>query len=155
MPLMTGFEATQEIRKMTELSNVIILGVSASTFESDKQRVMTAGCNAFLSKPVEMKLLLETIREFMCLEWIYDDETGSEPKIISPQPIGLVIPPLEELKTLLDLATLGDMRGVRKRLTALEQLGESYKPFIEKITALAKGYEDKQIVALMKEYFEK
>ncbi len=153
MPMMTGFEATQEIRKISYLSHVIVLGVSASTFESDKQRVMTAGCNAFISKPVEIKELLETIQEFLQIEWVYEELT--EPaKIVAPQATGLVTPPPTELQALLDLATLGDMRGVRKRLTAMEQLGEPYKPFIEKVTALAKGYEDKQIVALVKEYLE-
>ncbi len=59
MPKINGFEATEEIRKFNK--NVYIIAQTAYTQESDKAKVIEVGCNAFISKPINKKKLLELI----------------------------------------------------------------------------------------------
>ncbi|MCM1531376.1 MAG: response regulator [Ruminococcus flavefaciens] len=50
MPNMDGYEATKEIRKVSE--NVPIIAVTAYAFASDKERIMSIGFNGYISKPI-------------------------------------------------------------------------------------------------------
>ncbi len=59
MPVMGGNEATQEIRKFNK--EVIIIAQTAFVFRGDKERALDAGCNAYLTKPINRKTLLEQI----------------------------------------------------------------------------------------------
>jgi signal transduction histidine kinase len=64
MPVMNGYEATMAIRRSShELAKTIpIIAMTANAFSEDIQRSFAAGMNAHISKPVDMKLLIETIR---------------------------------------------------------------------------------------------
>ena len=60
MPNMDGLEATREIRKLNTYIPIII--VSAFAFDSDKQEANEAGCTDYLTKPIDSRLLKETLK---------------------------------------------------------------------------------------------
>jgi anti-sigma regulatory factor (Ser/Thr protein kinase) len=60
-----------------------------------------------------------------------------------------VFPPPEEVAILLELATMGDMRGIQDRAIALEKIDEKYNPFAKKLGELARGFEDEKLLALI------
>ena len=64
MPVMSGYEATKAIRRSShKLAKTIpIIAMTANAFSEDIQHSLTAGMNAHVSKPVEMKVLEKTIR---------------------------------------------------------------------------------------------
>jgi CheY-like chemotaxis protein len=59
MPIMDGREATRAIKAAHP--NLPIVALTANAFESDRQEAMDAGCDDFLSKPVNRTLCLDTI----------------------------------------------------------------------------------------------
>ena len=61
MPLMDGYEATRQIRKLdrTDASSIPIIALTANAFDADRISAMEAGCNAFLAKPLKKEELLE------------------------------------------------------------------------------------------------
>ena len=63
MPVMNGYEATREIRKLDrpDAKSVIILAMTANAFAEDVQASLEAGMNGHIAKPVDMKLLYKTI----------------------------------------------------------------------------------------------
>ena len=65
MPVMDGWEATKEIRRLEdpELAQIPILALSADAFESDEQMSIRCGMDAHLTKPLDVPLLLETMAE--------------------------------------------------------------------------------------------
>ena len=69
MPEMNGYEATAEIRKLSE--DVPILAVTAFAYASDEQRVMESGFNGYASKPISAnslkKQIIDILRKRMTL----------------------------------------------------------------------------------------
>ena len=63
MPILSGIEATQAIRAGGAEANTPIIALTAHAMESDYKKCMEAGCNAFATKPVDFKNLLELIEE--------------------------------------------------------------------------------------------
>ena len=61
MPQMTGLEATQRIRQFDK--DVIIIAQTAYGFSSDKEKALEAGCNDYISKPINKTRLIELIKK--------------------------------------------------------------------------------------------
>ena len=63
MPIMDGVKATKEIRKFNR--NIPIVAITANAFESDRAAALEAGCNAFLTKPINKAEVLEEIEKLI------------------------------------------------------------------------------------------
>lgn len=63
MPVMNGYEATKEIRKVNK--NIPIIAQTALAMEDDIQKVLEAGCNDYVSKPISHDLLFEVINKHL------------------------------------------------------------------------------------------
>lgn len=62
MPNMDGYAATKCIREWdNELSDIPIIAMTANAFEEDKRAAKDAGMNGFISKPIHISELLDTI----------------------------------------------------------------------------------------------
>ena len=59
MPIKNGLVATQEIKKIK--SDVFILAQTACALSGDKKKFLKAGCDDYISKPIEKDLLFEKI----------------------------------------------------------------------------------------------
>ncbi len=64
MPMLDGYEATKQIIARWGVKAPPIFALTASVLEEDRQRSVTAGMVAFLSKPLRMDELGEAIREY-------------------------------------------------------------------------------------------
>ncbi|MFP4048235.1 MAG: transporter substrate-binding domain-containing protein, partial [Bacteroidales bacterium] len=62
MPVMNGYTATQEIKKIRPDLPVIAQTAYAAT--EDRQKSISSGCDAYLSKPVDSRVLMDMIGSF-------------------------------------------------------------------------------------------
>ena len=62
MPVMNGYIATQEIRKINK--DVIIIAQSAFALSGDKDKALVAGCNDYLTKPINRIELLTLLQKY-------------------------------------------------------------------------------------------
>ena len=62
MPIMSGYEATIQIRKTN--TQIPIIALTAAALVEDKERVLKAGMNDHLSKPIDMEQLFRTIAKW-------------------------------------------------------------------------------------------
>ena len=69
MPVMDGYEACREIRKMAKYQQVPIIALTAKAMPEDKQKCIDAGASEYLSKPVDLDKLLSLLRV-----WLYPHE---------------------------------------------------------------------------------
>jgi len=63
MPEIDGFEATRQIKLIDK--NVYIIAITAYAMSGDEERIISAGCDGYLSKPINRKSLLEKVAEFI------------------------------------------------------------------------------------------
>jgi len=62
MPEMGGYEATRQIRALNK--EVIIIAQTAFGLEGDREKSLTAGCNDYISKPIDRDEFLELIHKY-------------------------------------------------------------------------------------------
>jgi CheY-like chemotaxis protein len=67
MPGVDGLEATRRIRasSITGIVNTPIVAVTALAMTGDRERCMAAGATDYLSKPVELNIVLTTIQRYL------------------------------------------------------------------------------------------
>ena len=65
MPEMDGYEAINTIKAMKELSHIPIIAVTAQAMAGDRQKCLSAGAADYLSKPVDVDLLLSSINQYL------------------------------------------------------------------------------------------
>jgi CheY-like chemotaxis protein len=63
LPVLDGYEATRKIREKFQL--LPIIGLSAHAMQGDDEKAKAAGCNDYLTKPVDEELLLRTLKEYL------------------------------------------------------------------------------------------
>lgn len=63
MPVMDGYQATKAIRALPDGDKVTIISLSANAFEEDVKKSLEVGMNAHVAKPIDVKILLKTMKE--------------------------------------------------------------------------------------------
>src|SRR5262249_37149194 len=53
LPVLSGWEATRQIKTDPETSEVTVIAVTAHAMQGDRDRALAAGCDGFLSKPID------------------------------------------------------------------------------------------------------
>ena len=107
MPVMNGYKATLALRRAGVLTPVIAL--TAHAMEGDERACLNAGCNAYVSKPIEPLTLIATVAAQI------SPAAAIEPVIEMPQPGGMLS------------GLAGDARFVPLLLRYLEGLPEQIK----------------------------
>jgi CheY-like chemotaxis protein len=71
MPFMDGYTAIKRIRENPKSQETIIIALTASVFEEDREKVLNVSCNDFISKPFQHKELFEKIAQYLGVQYIY------------------------------------------------------------------------------------
>jgi CheY-like chemotaxis protein len=152
MPVMDGFTATRTIRAL-EMQNAecrersgrehvrkpgkwrygissafcilhsTIIAISASVFEQDREHILAAGCDDFVSKPFRESTIVEKIEHFLGVRFAYegDEETTPADAVgaeLAEKSSALPKPLLVELN---DAAVQGDLEAAS---VLLEKIGQ-------------------------------
>ncbi|MBI5416332.1 response regulator [Candidatus Poribacteria bacterium] len=66
MPIMDGYQATEEIRKQHQFKNLPIIALTAKAMAGDRKKCIDSGASDYLSKPIDMDKLLSLLKV-----WLY------------------------------------------------------------------------------------
>lgn len=160
MPVMDGFELLQHLRKNIQLSQIPVIVSSASVFEIDQYKSINAGANAFLPKPVQVEMLLDLLKTYLHLEWIYtktEDKTepnSAQARMISTTDSSVRIPAISELTVLYDLAMQGLLHDLVERCDSLDNTDPDLIPFTQRLRQLTKGFQLKQIQTVLEHHLK-
>jgi signal transduction histidine kinase/CheY-like chemotaxis protein len=75
MPVMDGMEATRRIRALEGERNVKIVALSASVFKEEREQVLAAGADDFVSKPIQFKQIYDCLTKHLGARFVYDEPT--------------------------------------------------------------------------------
>jgi signal transduction histidine kinase/CheY-like chemotaxis protein len=75
MPVMNGYEATQQIKSHLNGQATVIIALTASTLEEEKAVVLSAGCDDFVRKPFREEVLFEKMAQYLGVRYVYEDIT--------------------------------------------------------------------------------
>jgi CheY-like chemotaxis protein len=65
LPGMDGLELVSHIRQTDLLRDIPVIAVTAHAMTGDRERTLDAGCDAYISKPIDEELLLDKIDELI------------------------------------------------------------------------------------------
>ncbi|MCC7118124.1 MAG: response regulator [Anaerolineales bacterium] len=63
LPVMDGYETTKKIRETHKA--LPIIGLSSHAMRGDEVKALQAGCNDYLTKPLDDQLLFEKLKEYL------------------------------------------------------------------------------------------
>ena len=150
MPELDGFEATKRIRQSPVFGDVVVIGLSASVFEEDKDHSLDAGCNDFVAKPIQASELFDKIGTHLKLDWIYETE-ATQADANAP----LVAPPSQALRMLYDYAQKGQISGIKGEVDKLAEMGEEYSAFVSHVQTIVGGFQLDELCEFLGAYLEK
>jgi len=67
LPDIDGYEIARRVRASAkiQLARVPIIAVTANAMKGDSQKALNAGCDAYMSKPINIVALVETVESFV------------------------------------------------------------------------------------------
>ncbi|MBP0020981.1 MAG: response regulator [Cyanobacteria bacterium SBLK] len=82
MPVMDGYEATQQIRGSLEGQAPAIIALTASAFDRDRAVTLAAGCDDFIRKPFQTEELFEKMATHLGVRYLYETRATPPPKSV-------------------------------------------------------------------------
>jgi signal transduction histidine kinase/CheY-like chemotaxis protein len=153
MPVMGGVDLMLRMQALPDVCQVPLIAISAGVTNEKQRECMAAGAKAFLTKPIDLAALVQAIGSLLHLTWIREIESQeATPASEAIDPSGLPGP--EQMEALRVLAKAGNMRAIRKKAEEISVLSEHYRPFANRITKLAIGYESQALLRLVKKCAE-
>ena len=154
MPNLDGFEFIQHLKANASIRNIPIIIVSANVFESDRERSLAAGAQAFLPKPLQLNDLFQALRSHLQIDWQYSatspqTEAAKQPASTQSE---WVLPSETDLQHLYHLAMMGDVSAIEDILECLAQQNPQFVPFTTELNKLAQTFQTGKIRKFIKPF---
>ena len=65
LPGMDGYEVTRRLKAQDETKHIPIVAVTSYAMKGEEERAREAGCDAYVSKPIDIHKLVETVQRFL------------------------------------------------------------------------------------------
>ena len=148
MPGLDGRETIRQMRLHTELTATRIVGVSATVTGSERKQAFVAACDGFLSKPIQVAELLQTMGRLLQLEW---DFAPADTSAVAADEDLPVAPPPEVMAHLQRTIERGEFGELERQLKELDK-DTGYAGFCRQIRRLAARFDDDGIAAFLNRF---
>jgi CheY-like chemotaxis protein len=147
MPVMDGREATQRIRAGSDGQKPVIIAVTGSAFEEEREALLAAGCDDFLRKPFREQALFELIAKYLGVVYVYEETPAAEPfQHEAPAPEALAALPPAWLERLEQAVSRGDVAETEQIIAEVQ----AADPALAALLAdLARDFKYQQILDLI------
>ena len=65
LPEISGLDVTRQLKADGSISAIPIIAVTAFAMKDDEEKILSAGCEAYISKPISIVPFLNTLRRFL------------------------------------------------------------------------------------------
>ena len=149
MPVMDGREATRQIKARPGGQETVIIAVTGSVFEEEREGLLAAGCDDLLRKPFREGALFELLARHLGLAYVYEEAPWAEPaRFVAPVSGALMTLPPVWLERLEQAVSRGDVAEIE---AVIAGIGEEAPALAEMLAALAGDFKYNQILWLIEE----
>jgi two-component system cell cycle response regulator DivK len=65
LPEVSGLDVTRKIKADASMRHIPVIAVTAFAMKDDEDRILRAGCEAYISKPIAIEQFMATVRRFL------------------------------------------------------------------------------------------
>jgi two-component system cell cycle response regulator DivK len=65
LPEVSGLDVTRRLKADNSIRDIPIIAVTAFAMKDDEEKILSAGCEAYISKPISIVPFLNTVRRFL------------------------------------------------------------------------------------------
>ena len=65
LPRLDGFALTRQLKRNPALRDVIVIALTAYAMKGDEQRALEAGCDGYISKPIDTRTLPQVVSRYL------------------------------------------------------------------------------------------
>jgi len=65
LPEISGLDVTKKIKADEEIKHIPVVAVTAFAMKDDEEKILRAGCEAYISKPISIDHFLSTVKKFL------------------------------------------------------------------------------------------
>jgi len=65
MPDIDGYTLTYELKSLPNLMSVPIVAITANVMKGDRERTLSAGCDGYIEKPIDVDKFIEQVERFL------------------------------------------------------------------------------------------
>ena len=69
LPVMDGYQLVKEIKENKDVRDIPVIAMTAHAMKGDKEKIIAAGCDDYISKPIDPDVVLEKIRYWVLGTW--------------------------------------------------------------------------------------
>jgi PAS domain S-box-containing protein len=159
MPVMDGYAATKQIKSAPDAPIIIVL--TGSAFEEERQIAVATGCDDFIRKPFRAEVIFEKMTEYLGVRYVYQEVAGrmkneamNSSLIPHPtlreglRPTSLQVMSPEWIEQLHQAALCVNAKLLHQ---LIEQIPPVHAPLAKAIAHLVDNFQFEEIVALTKQ----
>jgi len=158
MPVVDGHEATKQIKATTKGQATVVIALTASAFEEDRQLILSEGCDDFVRKPFREAEIFDKLAKHLGVCFVYE-QVGLSAQALRPAdtatspeerltPADLAVLPADWVAEVYRAAIQADGDLV---LDLVEQIRAQHPSVADALTSLARSYRLDIIVTLTQE----
>lgn len=65
LPHISGFDISRELKKRDKTKHIPIIAVTAFAMHDDQDKILAAGCEGYMAKPISIGLFVTTVKKFL------------------------------------------------------------------------------------------
>jgi CheY-like chemotaxis protein len=65
LPKVSGYDATKILRSQPETAHIPIVALTAHAMADERERVMAAGCDGYITKPIDTRAFPGRVRQYL------------------------------------------------------------------------------------------
>ncbi|HEY9861660.1 MAG TPA: response regulator, partial [Candidatus Obscuribacterales bacterium] len=160
MPVMDGYEATRQIRRLEataspKIHRTVIIALTASAFEEQRTTILASGCDDLVRKPFRERVIFDKIAFYLGVEYLYEP-VETDPKLakrfaaIAAHSTSSVSPQTQNLKCedlrVMPPEWIAELNAAATRVNAnlvlqlLAQIPENHSSLASRLQDLVKHY---------------
>jgi signal transduction histidine kinase/CheY-like chemotaxis protein len=147
MPVVNGYEATQQIRKKDRGRETIIIALTANAFEEQRANIFAIGCDDLVCKPFQESVIWEKMAQYLGIEYLYEDFSSIAPQEVF-KPEDLQVMSIEWVKELQKAAIEVDGSALDR---LIEQIPVDRHNLVRGLRQLMQNYDFDRILDLVGE----